>query len=412
MSRCLAKRPAICSVDGGGPSRTAAGGSQPHRSAFLHRGAPVRQHEPLIPTRDFSDALAEEIYQSPRARRRPEVTPEPPRLPSAQNNIRRIAETLGVANVLEGSVRRSGNRIRVTAQLINAEKHYYLWSERYDRELTDVFAIQDDIAQAIAGALQLKLISNPARHTPAFPAYRALLKARHHASTYLPEAHARSEEYCQQAIALDPESAVPRALLGFLYMMSTTHRGRPMPEVAPIIRDEVRRALELDPSTPFPTTCWAPWRPPTITTGRKRRGNSNWPWRVRRCQRRLVGPTVYVSSPSAALRSAAEMRRAVELDPLTVIWRGVLMAHLVCAGKYEEALQEGERALDIARNEIHPHLAMAEAYLAMGNSPRPWRRRSRRIAICRSNRWAPGFLPRCWYSRRPGSGSGAPSRNG
>ena len=60
------------------------------------------------------------------------------------------------------------------------------------------------------------------------------------------------------------------------------------------------------------------------------------------------------------------MRRAVEQDPLSVLWRGILMAHLVCAGRYEEALQEGLKALDIAENEIHPHLAIAEAYLAMG----------------------------------------------
>jgi tetratricopeptide (TPR) repeat protein len=64
--------------------------------------------------------------------------------------------------------------------------------------------------------------------------------------------------------------------------------------------------------------------------------------------------------------STAEMRRAVEKDPLSVIWRGVLTANLVYAGRYEEALQEGRKALDIAQNEIHPHLAMGEAYLAMG----------------------------------------------
>ena len=75
----------------------------------------------------------------------------------------------------------------------------------------------------------------------------ASCKARHHARTYLPEAHARAEEYCRQAIALDPKYAAPHALLGFLYLMSTTHTGRPMPEVAPLIRNEVRRALELDP---------------------------------------------------------------------------------------------------------------------------------------------------------------------
>ena len=65
--------------------------------------------------------------------------------------------------------------------------------------------------------------------------------------------------------------------------------------------------------------------------------------------------------------SAAEMRRAVEKDPLSVLWRGVLMAHLVLGGKYEQALKEGFKALDISEDEIHPHLAMAEAYLALGN---------------------------------------------
>jgi tetratricopeptide (TPR) repeat protein len=75
---------------------------------------------------------------------------------------------------------------------------------------------------------------------------------------------------------------------------------------------------------------------------------------------------LYLSTFGRFEESAAEMRRAVEQDPLSIIWRGILMAHLVCGGKYEEALKEGMKALDIADNEIHPHLAMAEAYLALG----------------------------------------------
>jgi hypothetical protein len=79
-----------------------------------------------------------------------------------------------VRTILEGSVRRAGSRIRVTAQLINAEDGSHLWSERYDRELADVFAIQDEIAQAIAAALQMKLSAESARHyTPKLPAYEA-----------------------------------------------------------------------------------------------------------------------------------------------------------------------------------------------------------------------------------------------
>jgi serine/threonine-protein kinase len=318
----------------------------------------------------FSDGLAEEIINLLAHVASLKVTARTSSFAfrGKEQDIRRIAETLGVASVLEGSVRRAGNRIRVTAQLINAEDGYHLWSERYDRELTDVFAIQDDIAQAIARALQLKLVSNPAKHTPAFPAYEALLKARHHVRAYAPDAHARAEEYCRQAIALDPKYAAPHALLGFIYLFSTTHTGRPLPEVATLIRTEARRALELDP---FETD-------PHFLLGAVAAANDyNWPEVAREFELAMASPSVPAevdwAYASLCLQpfgrfddSTAAMRRAVEKDPLSVIWRGVLMANLVLAGKYEEALQEGLKALDISESEVHPHLAMAEAYLALG----------------------------------------------
>ena len=91
-------------------------------------------------------------------------------------DIRRIAEALGVAHILEGSVRTSGDRLRVTAQLITAADGSHLWSERYDRKMADVFELQDEIAQAIATALRVELSARPTslrRHTPSVPAYRA-----------------------------------------------------------------------------------------------------------------------------------------------------------------------------------------------------------------------------------------------
>jgi len=91
-------------------------------------------------------------------------------------DIRRIAGTLGVAHVLEGSVRKAGNRIRVTAQLIAASDGSHLWSERYDREMADVFEIQDDISRAIASALQVRLAAPPStRHVPRLPAHDLVL---------------------------------------------------------------------------------------------------------------------------------------------------------------------------------------------------------------------------------------------
>jgi serine/threonine-protein kinase len=285
-----------------------------------------------------------------------------------ERDIRSIAEALGVKTIVEGSVRRAGNRIRVTAQLINAEDGYHLWSERYDRELTDVFAIQDDIAQAISAALRRRLAADTTRHTPLFPAYEALLKARHHGKTYAPESHARAREYCEQAIVLDPAYAAPHALLGFIDLMSTTHTGKPLREVAPGIRREARRALELDPSdaeSHFLLGAVAAWN------------DFNWEEAERELNVALASPSAPAEAHwvhSCVLsgfgrfgESTAAMRRAVELDPLNISWRGVLMANLNNAGRYEEALEEGRNALDLSTEGIHPHLMMAEAHLAMGN---------------------------------------------
>ena len=103
----------------------------------------------------FSDGLAEEIINAlaksrdSKSRRVP-----PPSRSRARNRTSANRGSAGRAHILEGSVRRAGNRIRVTAQLINAADGYHLWSERYDREMTDIFAVQDEIAAAIAGTLK------------------------------------------------------------------------------------------------------------------------------------------------------------------------------------------------------------------------------------------------------------------
>jgi hypothetical protein len=104
-------------------------------------------------------------------------------------------------------VRKAGNRVRITAQLIAAADGSHLWSERYDRDLTDVFAVQDEIATAIAGKLQVKLRAAPGarqQHNPGVPAYEALLKGRHFLMKQTPDAVVRAKEYCDQAAALDP----------------------------------------------------------------------------------------------------------------------------------------------------------------------------------------------------------------
>src|SRR5580658_6168110 len=121
----------------------------------------------------FSDGLAEEIINALTQISGLKVIARTSAFAFKGKNedIRKIAETLGVSNVLEGSVRRAGNRLRVTAQLIHAADGTHLWSQRYDREMTDVFAVQDEIAAAITSALQLKLSPVRERRMPSLPAW-------------------------------------------------------------------------------------------------------------------------------------------------------------------------------------------------------------------------------------------------
>ena len=168
-------------------------------------------------------------------------------------DIRKIAETLGVTSVLEGSVRRSGNRIRVTAQLITAADGTHLWSERYDREMADVFAVQDEISAAISGALQVKLSPAAAvkpRYTPKLSAYEALLKAKHFHWKVTAESMEQAKGFYEQAIALDPQYALAQALYADYLFGRTTIGLSSLREVAETSRTLALRALELDPSLP------------------------------------------------------------------------------------------------------------------------------------------------------------------
>jgi hypothetical protein len=175
------------------------------------------------------------------------------RLKGKDLDVRRIADALGVTNVLEGSVRKAGNRIRVTAQLITAADSTHLWSERYDRELANVFVLQDEIAQAIAAALQLFLLREKPSHrlyTPTLPAYEAFLRARHHLDLLTPQSLSRGRELLEHAIELDPRFALPHLYLGE-YFVSIAAPGRvPAADSMPQARRAAQTALAIDPNLP------------------------------------------------------------------------------------------------------------------------------------------------------------------
>ena len=123
---------------------------------------------------------------------------------------RNRAARLNVATVLEGSVRKSGNQARITAQLIKVDDGFHLWSETYDRELDNIFDVQDEIAKAIVDALKLPLLGHDAKPltstatTENFAAYDLYLLGRHHAREYSEENFKRANEYFLAAIEIDP----------------------------------------------------------------------------------------------------------------------------------------------------------------------------------------------------------------
>jgi serine/threonine-protein kinase len=140
-------------------------------------------------------------------------------------NVSEIGEKLSVKNVLEGSVRRSGNRLRISVQLINAADGYQLWSERYDRERKDIFDVQDEIALAVVDALKLKLFGDEKsavlkRGTNNPEAYELYLKGRFYFSKFTAEGFTKSVEYYEQALAIEPDYAPAFAALSSSYICS------------------------------------------------------------------------------------------------------------------------------------------------------------------------------------------------
>jgi adenylate cyclase len=146
-------------------------------------------------------------------------------------NVKELAHELGVSHVLEGSVRKAGNRVRITAQLIDGAAGDHVWAERYDRDLTDIFALQDEISQAIVGALKLKLLPREKRAierrgTDSVEAYDLYLMARSYALTGNdgdPRQHEAIERLCRRAAEIDPGYAQAWALMASAQY--TLHRG-------------------------------------------------------------------------------------------------------------------------------------------------------------------------------------------
>jgi serine/threonine protein kinase len=172
-------------------------------------------------------------------------------------DVRTIANKLGVANLLEGSVRRSGQALRITAQLVRAEDGTHLWSQTYDRELSDIFKIQDDIAGTVAHSLQVALSAASKAQGEVesnADAYNLLLQGNFFNDRYTKADSFKAERFYEQAIELDANYALAWAKLSFLYQIQAGNGWIPIAEGNSKAREAVNRALRIDPNLPYAHT--------------------------------------------------------------------------------------------------------------------------------------------------------------
>ncbi len=286
-----------------------------------------------------------------------------------EQDITTIAEALRVQNILEGSVRRAGNRIRVTAQLIHAADGTHLWSERYDRELADVFAMQDEISVAIAQELQLKLAPQVAakpRYTPKLPAYDALLKAKHFHWKVTAESMDQAKAFYEQAIALDPQYAL--AYVHYAdYMFGRAVFGMtPAHETMPAVRALAQKALELDSSLPdaHAVLCAVAaeydydWKEAARRFTLATANHALSPWALAY----LAG--FYLLAFGRKKEALDQLERAFQGDPLHPGIRSAMAGRLADVGRYAEAEAHLRQILDLDPNSPVAYRGLTNQYAA------------------------------------------------
>lgn len=288
--------------------------------------------------------------------------------------IAEIGRALNVETVLEGSVRKAGDQVRVTAQLINVGDGFHLWSNSYDRRLENIFAVQDEIAGAIVEALKLELdiATETASRTTDVEAYDHYLRGRQFAREPTRSGLLRAIELYERAIAIDPEFAAAYAGIADAWVWLEDYGGFKSSEAFPKAEQAARRALELDPESAEAHAAMG------MVFDRyydDKTGASEYFERTIALNPNFV--TAYnlygdtLRDMGALDRMIEVHRKAVELDPLSVFYRARLASKLLTAGEVDESRRLIDELLvefpgnDYALEELG-NLEMASGNLAAG----------------------------------------------
>ncbi len=283
-----------------------------------------------------------------------------------EQDITKIAELLRVRTILEGSVRKAGNRIRVTAQLIDAADGSHLWSERYDREMTDVFAIQDEISRAIAGRMRVRLSGDSLpirRYTEKTEAYQLYLRGRYCWNQLTEEGFKRGIQYFNQAIEVDPGFALAYAGLADCYHELASFGYLAPKDAYPKAKESAIKALELDESLAEAHTSLA-----VVAF----RFDWNWQEAVKEFKRAIeLNPNYstahiyyafYLDLMGRFEEGLLEYDRAREIEPLSIFINSNIGTHYYFARQYEHAAKQLITTLEMDPNYAVAHFVLGSVY--------------------------------------------------
>jgi TolB-like protein/class 3 adenylate cyclase/Tfp pilus assembly protein PilF len=323
----------------------------------------------------FSDGIAEEILNSLSHLKNLDVAGRTSSFQFKGKNIdlRELGKKLGVTAVLEGSVRKQRNRLRVTAQLINVEDGFHMWSEKYDREMDDIFAIQDEIALSVTENLKITLLDKeksiitgtvPTENKMAYDLY---LKGRFYWNRRGPGLK-KALEFFLQSAQLDPEFSLAHAGIADTYALFAFYSLLPPHDVIPKAKQAAERAITLNPSRVEPYSVLA-----YITSFY----DWNWEKAEKEFQNAIsinpaYAPAHYWYSNYLSFvkrdfqHSADEAQKAIDLDPFIPHTHNTLASLYITFGKFEEAVAVAKTSIELDENIFLSHYFYSTALGGLG----------------------------------------------
>jgi TolB-like protein/cytochrome c-type biogenesis protein CcmH/NrfG len=337
----------------------------------------------LSPQKDqeyFSDGLAEELINDLAQTQGLRVVARTSsfQFKGKSDDLRVIGERLNAANILEGSVRKQGNRVRITGQLIKTSDGYHLWSETYDAEMNDIFAVQEQIARSVAGSLKLTLLGGPPPGPPNrsenAEAYDAYLQGRYFAELQGKENLQRAVGYYERATKLDPHYVPAWTGLAEVYKWQAgrgylLEKGETREEGFRKARQAVSRAITLDPDSAEANAMMA-----SIQM------LYDWDWQgadVSLKRAMALGPdkpkVLQYAAALAGIMGDQEQaivldRHLIALDPLDPTAQMYFASHCWYAGRLDEAVAAYRKALELTPEYQGAHHGLALIYLQQGKS--------------------------------------------